>query len=313
MALAAPKLLPLVLELGGADAAIVCDDADLDRAALGVLWSGFSNAGQSCGGAQRILVHQSVYESFLKKLIPLVEGLRLGSGRDADMGSMTTLRQKHAVERDSEACIAGGAKIAARSPLPQADQPGVSPAEGTPSANAPSGESLFLPALVLTGVTADMPVMAGEIFGPVVCVVPVADDQEALRIANDSAYGLTGSVWSRNPRRAKELAAKINAGAVMINDHLMSHGLAETPWGGFGSSGLGKTHGEQGFKEMLKAQVVVNDILPGVRRNLWWQPYSEKVYGGLRAITDVLAGTTLGQRLASLPKVAKLFFRYWEK
>ncbi|MDR2069768.1 MAG: aldehyde dehydrogenase family protein [Spirochaetaceae bacterium] len=294
LALSAPRLLPLVLELGGADAAIICDDADLDRAAAGILWSGFSNAGQSCGGAQRILVCRPVYEAFLKKLCGLVEKLRVG--KEGDMGPMTTLRQKQAVQKQVEACVADGARIAAQSP-----------------GGSFQDESLFAPALVLTGVHETMPVMREEIFGPVVAVVPVEDDGEALRIANSSSYGLTGSVWSRDHRRAKKLAAGINAGAVMINDHLMSHGLAETPWGGFGDSGLGKTHGEAGFREMLKAQVVVDDLLPGIKRNLWWQPYSEQTYQGIRAITELLAGTTLGRRLKALPRVMKIVFRYWEK
>ncbi|MDR2258115.1 MAG: aldehyde dehydrogenase family protein [Treponema sp.] len=294
MALAAPRLLPLVLELGGADAAIIRADADPDRAAAGILWAGFSNAGQSCGGAQRILVHRGIYEPFLEKLCGLVQNLRVGA--DGDMGPMTTLRQKRAVQKQVEACLSGGARIAAQSP-----------------GGSFQDDGLFAPALVLTGVTETMPVMAEEIFGPVVAVVPVADDEEALRIANGSSYGLTGSVWSRDHRRAKEIAARINAGAVMVNDHLMSHGLAETPWGGFGDSGLGRTHGEAGFREMLKAQVVVDDILPGARRNLWWQPYSERTYRGIRAITELLAGTTLGRRIKALPQVMKIVFRYWEK
>jgi succinate-semialdehyde dehydrogenase/glutarate-semialdehyde dehydrogenase len=290
MAQAAPRLLPLVLELGGADAAIIREDADLDRAAAGVIWSGFSNAGQSCGGAQRIILHRKVYEPFLAKLRILTEGLVPGK----DLGPMTTLRQKEAVRKQVEECLAKGAKIAARSPGSLED------------------DSPFAPALVLTDLTADMPVMSGEIFGPVVALIPAADDEEALRIANASSYGLTGSVWSRSSRKARELARRIIAGAVMINDHLMSHGLAETPWGGFGDSGLGRTHGEMGFREMLKTQVIVEDTLPGVKRNLFWQPYSEKVYRGMRAITEFLAGTP-GSRLRSIPAVLGIFFRYWKK
>jgi succinate-semialdehyde dehydrogenase/glutarate-semialdehyde dehydrogenase len=166
--------------------------------------------------------------------------------------------------------------------------------------------------MVLTDLREDMPIMTEEIFGPVVGVVPVADDQEALRIANASSYGLTGSVWSRNPQRAKKLARGINAGAVMINDHLMSHGMAETPWGGFGDSGLGRTHGELGFREMVKTQVIVDDILPGVKRDLWWQPYSERVYQGLMAIMECIGPGSPIKRLRKLPRLMGFFFRYWE-
>ncbi|MDR0643525.1 MAG: aldehyde dehydrogenase family protein [Treponema sp.] len=289
MALAAPRLLPLVLELGGADAAIVRADADLDRAAAGVIWAGFSNAGQSCGGIQRVLVHRAVFAPFLEKLSRLTENLREG----VDMGPMATLKQKQSVQRQIDACLAKGAKIAVKS-------------QSSESGN-------FLSAIILTDVTDDMPVMREEIFGPVIAVMPVNDDEEALRIANSSAYGLTGSVWSRNRRAACALAARVNAGAMMVNDHLMSHGLAETPWGGFGDSGIGRTHGEAGFREMLKAQVVVDDFLPAVKRNLWWQPYSEKVYAGIHSIVELLAGRSFLSKMKALPGVLRIFFRYWEK
>jgi succinate-semialdehyde dehydrogenase/glutarate-semialdehyde dehydrogenase len=291
MALASKRLLPLVLELGGADAAIIRADADLDRAAAGILWSGFSNAGQSCGGVQRVLVHRDVYGAFLEKLGGLVKKLRIGD----DMGPMISLRQKEAVRKAVSACLAGGARVAAQ------------------SAGSLEDDSPFAPALVLTDVKPDMPVMTDEIFGPVVAVVPAADDNEALGIANRSSYGLTGSVWSRDHRAAKRIAAGIHAGAVMINDHLMSHGLAETPWGGFGDSGIGRTHGEPGFREMLKVQVVVDDTLPGTKRNPWWHPYSEETYRGLRAIVDLMTGPTLGARLRAIPRVVKVFLRSWER
>ncbi|MDR0411006.1 MAG: aldehyde dehydrogenase family protein [Treponema sp.] len=287
-ALAAPRLLPLVLELGGADAAIIRIDADLDRAAAGLIWAGFSNAGQSCGGVQRVLVHRAVFVAFLEKLRRLTESLREG----IDMGPMTTFKQKQMVQRQIDACLAKGAKIAVKS-------------RSTENSN-------FLPAMILTDVPDDTPIMREEIFGPVFAVIPVNDDEEALRIANSSVYGLTGSVWSRDRQTARLLAARMNAGTVMVNDHLMSHGLAETPWGGFGDSGLGRTHGEVGFREMLKTQVVVDDFLPAVKRNLWWQPYSEKVYVGIRAIVELLTGGLLS-KVKAFPSVLRIFFRYWEK
>jgi succinate-semialdehyde dehydrogenase/glutarate-semialdehyde dehydrogenase len=299
MALAAGRLLPLVLELGGADAAIIRPDADLDRAAAGILWAAYSNAGQSCGGVQRILVQRQVYGAFLEKFGGLVSALRPGWGEDADLGPMTSLEQKEKAGAQIAACLALGAEIAAQSP-------------GGPEASPGPFGDRFARALVLTNVKPGMPIMEEEIFGPISAVIPVEDDEEALRIANASPYSLTASVWSRDRRAASRLASRLNAGAVMLNDHLMSHGLAETPWGGFGDSGLGKTHGELGFKEMLKVKVVIDDILPGVKRNLWWQPYSEKVYRGIRAIAAFLGGPGLIPRLRALPPLLRIFFRYWE-
>lgn len=295
MALAAPRLTPLVLELGGNDAAIVRADADLDRATSGILWSGFSNAGQSCGGAQRILVHEAVYEPFLDLLGKKVRALRVGPGTDFafDMGAMTSAKQKQSVEEQVAACVAAGARVYAQSAAPEGGN--------------------FLPATVLTGVTAEMPVLRDEVFGPVVAVVKVKSDDEAVALANASPLGLTSSVWSRNHREARNLAIRIRAGAVMINDHLMSHGLAETPWGGFGDSGIGRTHGEAGLAEMVRLQVVVDDWLPATKKNLWWHPYSEKVYGGLKSLLHLLYGPGWGRRLAAIPRVLGLVFRYWEK
>lgn len=295
MALAAPRLTPLVLELGGNDAAIVRADADLERAAAGILWSGFSNAGQSCGGAQRVLVHQSVYQPFLEALSERVRALRVGPGDEwtSDMGAMTSTKQKQTVEAQVAECVAAGARVHAQSQAPS------------------SGN--FLPAQILTQVTASMPVMNGEIFGPVVAVVPVSSDEEAVRIANSSPLGLTSSVWSRNHREARRVALSIRAGAVMINDHLMSHGLAQAPWGGFGDSGIGRTHGEAGLAEMVRLQVVVDDLLPGAKKNLWWHPYSEKVYLGLKGLLHLLYGPGLGRRLEAIPRVVAFFLRYWER
>jgi succinate-semialdehyde dehydrogenase/glutarate-semialdehyde dehydrogenase len=305
MALAAGRLLPLVLELGGADAALIRADADLDRAAAGILWAGYSNAGQSCGGAQRVLVQRQVYEAFLEKLCALVSALRPGWGEEADLGPMISLEQKEKVEAQLARCLALGARIAAQSPAYKEEA-------GPPAAGNPFADR-FARAAVLADVKPGMPVMEEEIFGPVTAVIPVEDDEEALRIANASPYSLTASVWSKDRRAASRLASRLNAGAVMLNDHLMSHGLAETPWGGFGDSGLGKTHGEPGFREMLRVKTVVDDILPAVKRNLWWQPYSEEVYRGIRAIAAFLGGPGLGPRLRALPALLKIFFRYWKK
>ncbi len=278
---ASETLTPVSLELGGNDPMIVCEDADLKRAAVGAVWAGIQNAGQTCGGVERIYVDRKVYLDFMALLKKMVESLRVGPDRDfnTDIGAMTTRRQMEAVERQIEEALSKGAAIYAVSPTPQ----------GLPGQ--------FLPATVLTGVSHDMLVMKEETFGPVLGVMPFKDVEEAIGLANDCRLGLTASVWSRDRKKAIEIARRIRAGTVTINDHLMSHGLPEAPWGGFKESGIGRTHGELGFAEMTEPQCIVNDILPYARKQMYWHPHSKKIYDGSRGITLLLYGKTLWARL----------------
>lgn len=289
---AADTLTPLVLELGGNDPMLVCPDADLDRAAAGAAWAGFQNAGQSCGGVERIYVHRAVAEPFLERLGAITRSLRVGVDTDmhVDVGAMTTAGQLATVRRHVEDALAGGASVLAQSACPD-------------------GPGLFHPAMVLVGVTHEMLVMREETFGPVVGVMTVDDMDEAVRLANDSPLGLTASVWSRRRRVALRLARRLAAGVVTVNDHLMSHGLPETPWGGFKQSGIGRTHGRLGFDEMTRPQCVVDDVLPGVKRDLWWYPHGPEVYAGVRAILELLHGRGLGLRARAAWRVARVFAR----
>jgi succinate-semialdehyde dehydrogenase/glutarate-semialdehyde dehydrogenase len=293
MALAAESLTPVSLELGGNDAMLVCPDADLERAAAGAVWAGLSNCGQSCGGVERIYVHRAVYGHFMELLKKKVEALRIGMDLDhrVDLGAMTTQRQMEAVRRHLEDALAKGAVVFAQAQPPQG-------AAGN-----------FLPASVLSEVTHEMDVMREETFGPVLGVMKVANMEEAVALANDSQLGLTGSVWSKSHGNAKRLARRIKAGAITINDHLMSHGLAETPWGGFKESGIGRTHGKLGFDEMTEPQVVVDDIMPGLRKNMWWHPHGPAVYAGLKGIIDFLYAKSLSARIQGAKDLLKLFPR----
>ncbi|MEN6328364.1 MAG: aldehyde dehydrogenase family protein, partial [Syntrophomonas sp.] len=215
MSRAGETLTPVALELGGNDAMLVCEDADPYRAAMGAVWGGFTNAGQSCGGVERIYVHQAIYEPFMKILKEKVEALNVGYGHDLsiDMGVMTTQNQIDTVNSHIEDALKKGAIIYAQSKLP----------DDSKINNA-------LPATVLTNVNHEMLVMRCETFGPVVGVMKVQSMEEAVSLANDSDLGLTASVWSKDNRKAEHIARKIEAGVVNINDHLMSHGLPETPW-----------------------------------------------------------------------------------
>jgi acyl-CoA reductase-like NAD-dependent aldehyde dehydrogenase len=296
MAEASETLTPLVLELGGNDAMLVCEDADLFRATSGTSWAGFQNSGQSCGAVERVYVHEKVYHSFLQLLKQKVEALRVGFDENlmVDIGAMTTERQVAIVKSHLHDALAKGALVYARSAGPKGKD-----------------SSTIFPAMVLTEVNHGMLLMQEETFGPLVGVMRVKDMDEAVALANDSHLGLTGSVWSRNRSRAETLARQIQAGVVTINDHLISHGLAETPWGGVKQSGIGRSHGAIGFDEMTQPQVIVHDILPFARQNIWWHPHTAKIFQGLLGAIKFLYGKSIPQRARGLYHLLKILPRYF--
>jgi succinate-semialdehyde dehydrogenase/glutarate-semialdehyde dehydrogenase len=293
MAKAALRLLPVSLELGGNDAMIVLSDADLERAAGGALWAGFSNAGQSCAGVERIYVAREVYEPFVNLLKEKVSALRQGNDVDfnIDLGTLTVPEQLHAVERHIQDAREKGADVL----VP----------EGKPG----RGKGLYHPPVILENVHAGMLYMQEETFGPVVSIMPFDSLAEVVRLANDSPLGLTASVWTKDRQKGHEIAAGLEVGSVTINDHLMSHGLAETPWGGWKESGYGRTHGYLGLEAMTQPRTVIDDILPGVKKQLWWFPYSRDVYEGLKGGLHFLYGKGLAIRITGMYKLTKTFLR----
>ena len=166
---------------------------------------------------------------------------------------------------------------------------------------------------MLTDVDHEMLVMREESFGPLLGVMKVDSMDEAVALANDSNLGLTGSVWSNSTRKAVALGRRIEAGVITINDHLMTHGIAQTPWGGFKESGIGRSHGQVGFEEMTEPQVVVTERLFFTTRNVWWHPYSEAVYKGLRGTTNLFYGKRVVKRVEGFVDFAKLSVRMFRK
>lgn len=294
---AADTLTPVSLELGGNDAMLVCDDADLDRAAAGAVWAGFQNAGQSCGGVERIYAHRNIYKPFLERLKEKTLALRVGQDIDfkVDMGCMTTARQVETVQAHVKDAVDKGAVIFARSQVPV------------------NLSSHFLPAMVLTGVDHGMRVMREETFGPVIGVMPVDDMAEAVTLANDSDLGLTGSVWSADRKKARAIATSIQAGTITINDHLMSQGLHETAWGGFKTSGIGRTHGRLGFDEMTEPQTIVDDTLSFLKANLWWHPFDRIQYEGIKGFMACLFAKSLRRRATGLMALMRILPRLFKK
>lgn len=290
----AAKLIPVSLELGGNDAMIVCADANIHRAAAGAAWAGFSNCGQSCAGVERIYVQREVYDPFLRHLRTMTQHLRYGADTafNVDLGAINNEKQLATITEHVRDALAKGATVGAVSHH----------CSGSP-------KGLFYPPTVLEDVSDDMITMREETFGPVVAVQAVDSIEEAIRRANNSHLGLTASVWTTNKATARRIAAQLETGTVSINDHLMSHGLAETPWGGFKQSGIGRTHGTLGLEEMTQPRCVVDDIMPYVQRNMWWYPHGRSVYEGLLGACTVCFGRGLRRRLVGLFRLMRLFPR----
>jgi succinate-semialdehyde dehydrogenase/glutarate-semialdehyde dehydrogenase len=255
LAAAAENLTPVVLELGGKDAAVVCEDADLDRAAEGIVWGAFLNAGQTCASVERVYVLRPVAGAFLDKVVARTQALRVGNPTEpgVDVGPLTLERQRALVEEHVEDAVAKGAEV--RTGGKRGDGPGF----------------FYLPT-VLTPVNHSMRVMKEETFGPVLPVMVVSSLDEAITWANDSPYGLTASGWTRSPQTARRLEASLAAGTVTINDCASSFGDPGAPWGGFKQSGIGRTHGLAGLKEMVQTKYVSRDFQK--RPMLWWYPYA---------------------------------------
>ncbi len=285
MTAAARNLTPVLLELGGKDPAVVCRDADLDRAARGVVWGAFVNAGQTCASVERVYVEAEVAEAFVAKVVEETARLRVG-GADGDMGPMTLEGQRRIVEDHVADAVARGATVRTG---------GVTP----------KGPGWFYPPTVLTGVDHTMRVMREETFGPVLPIMAVGSLEEAIRLANDSEYGLTASGWTRDRDVARRLAERLSAGVVTNNDCVYSYGEPTAPWGGVRHSGIGRTHGALGLREMVAAKYVAAEFRSGP--NLWWYPYGSEFHRLMSAANRSLHAPSFGRRLRDL--VALMGFR----
>jgi acyl-CoA reductase-like NAD-dependent aldehyde dehydrogenase len=293
MAAAAKTLTPLSLELGGKDPMIVLADADLERAANGAAWAGYQNAGQSCGGVERIYVHESIYQPFVDLLAAKTRALRHGPdhGFDVDMGAMTTEEQLATVRRHVDEAVRAGAQIVAQS------KPTDENAKG-----------YFYPATLMTGVDHSMELMREETFGPVLPVMKFSTIEEAIRLANDSSMALTSSVWTKDVEAGKQIAAELQSGVTTVNDHLYTHGQSETPWGGWKESGLGRTHSALGLEEMTQPKLVNWDTLPA-KRNIWWYPFDRDTYDGMLAALRVSFPKSLSGLIRDVTTLSKLMLR----
>jgi acyl-CoA reductase-like NAD-dependent aldehyde dehydrogenase len=278
----AKRLKGCVLELGGKDPMIVCADVNLDHAVPGALWGGFANAGQTCSGIERVYVLRDVAEPFIERVVRGAQRLRVGNPLEweTEIGPMTSEEQYETVLELVDDAVSSGAERLCGGPVE---------VEGL------AGK--FIAPTVLRGVTHEMRIMREEIFGPVLPIVVVDSEQEAIDLANDSEFGLGASIWSRDRQKAERMTRRIEAGMVWINDHSFTHGACQCSWGGVKHSGLGRSHSKFGFYECVNIKLKTWE--PGFARDPWWHPYDRTLGEAFRASAKLLYGRN-GQRVEAL-------------
>ena len=286
---AAERLLPTVLELGGKDPMIVCADADLDVASSGAVWGAFTNAGQACLSVERVYVARSVAKRFTQLCVDKAKRLRIGPGDDpaTDVGPLIRPRQVAIVEDHVQDALGKGAQALTGGRRP--DLPG-----------------FFYEPTVLTDVNHAMRVMCQETFGPVLPVMAVDSEEEAIAFANDSEFGLSASVWTRDSARGERLARQLHAGAVMVNDCISYFGVCEAPHGGVKASGIGRSRSRLGLQEMVRVKYVDVDLVPQLPK-LWWFKYGARAKRMMDGFLDFLFAPTLARRvLGSLKMIVSI-------
>jgi acyl-CoA reductase-like NAD-dependent aldehyde dehydrogenase len=286
---AARNLTPCVLELGGKDPMIVLEDADIEAAARAAVWGAFANCGQACASVERCYVHESIAEEFTGRVVAHVRALRQGPGcgdeGSCDVGAMSSARQRAIVEEHLRDAVSRGARVLA---------------------GGERGRDIgyFMQPTVLAGVDHAMEVMREETFGPVLPLMTFKTEDEAVRLANDSPYGLTASVWTRDIKRGERIAERVEAGTVMVNEVLYTHGIAQTPWGGVKLSGIGSTHGRSGLMELVHAKHVHTNRLARFH-DLWWFNYTPQAASLFRALARRFASGSVLQTSLLLPQMIR--------
>jgi acyl-CoA reductase-like NAD-dependent aldehyde dehydrogenase len=222
-----------------------------------------------------VYVMRGVADRFVDGLVAAARNMRIGDPVDADteIGPMVSNEQYDLVVELVDDAVARGAKLRCGGP--------------TSVDGLPGAQTFYAPA-VLTGVTSDMRIMQEEVFGPVVPIVVVDSEEEAIRLANDSPFGLGASVWTDDRDKGRRIARRIESGMVWINDHMYSHGAMQTPWGGVKESGVGRAHSKYGFHECVNLKLVAWE--PGYAKQFWWHPYGDSLIQAMKSSAQLLYG-----------------------
>ena len=286
-----------VLELGGKDPQIVLSDAHIPHAISGCVWAGFVNAGQSCAGIERVYVMRDVADQFISGVVEEAKNLKIGNPMedDTEISAMTSESQYEIVVDLVDDAVKNGATMHCGGPF----------ATGMPGK--------FYAPTVLTDVNHDMRIMNEEIFGAVVPIMIVDSEEEAIRLANDSDFGLGASIWTSDREHGTRLARRINTGTVWINEHLYSHGACQCTWGGVKDSGLGRSHSKFGFYECVNIKHIAWE--PSFTRSMWWYPYDtalkESTRGSLKLLFSQDGGKLKALAESAIPtlKVTRRMLR----
>ncbi len=267
---AADYMIPVDLELGGKDPMIVCEDANVNRAVEAGLYGSFLHSGQVCVSVERIYVHQSIYRDFVEKLRSKALELTQGTDFHSDMGGMTTRDGFERVKKQVGNAIFHGAACVTDETWKQAEYP-------------------YFPPTILTNVNQGMEIMQEETFGPVVTVTPYSSEEEAIRLANDSRFGLNASIFSNNTEKGKQLAERLNTGSVYVNDVIKNIANMNAPFGGVKESGAARYHGREGVEAFTYTQAIM--IEKGKRkRSFNYFPYSKKNFKRIERLLAIIYG-----------------------
>lgn len=265
MTAAAKHPVPVILELGGKDAMVVCEDVDLERAVNAAVYGAFCNSGQVCVSVERLYVEAGIFDAFLESLCRAVKGLKVGHGEQGDLGAMSSTHQMAVVEALYQDALSKGGQ--ASGPLQK--------------------EGAYLHPVVLWNVTEDMRVLREEIFGPLLPVMVFSDQDELVERVNASDFGLNASIWSNDITKARQLAERLRVGNWAVNDVLKNIGHPRLPFGGVRRSGFGRYHGADGLRSFT---YTVSGLVSRSRQpnEPNWFPYSGQRYRQMRAFIEVL-------------------------